>query len=138
MLTQIFLGAVMTLLTVAVQVIFIEIAANYMITLAARREAAEKPARPSLYLAGITLWMLLAFVLISLLWASLLVTIGALDKIQTAFYFSMVSFTTLGFGDIVLGEDWQVLSALIAANGLLVFGLNTAVIVETLRGTIKQ
>jgi hypothetical protein len=44
----------------------------------------------------------------------------------------MVSFTTLGFGDVTLPHDWRLLSGIIAANGLILFGLNTAFLIEIL------
>lgn len=41
---------------------------------------------------------------------------------------STVTFTTLGFGDITLDENWRLLSSFEAANGLLMFGWSTALI----------
>jgi hypothetical protein len=38
-----------------------------------------------------------------------------------------VSYTSLGYGDIVLSGQWRVLGPLEAINGLLLFGLSTAV-----------
>jgi hypothetical protein len=58
--------------------------------------------------------------------------IGAFDSLESAVYFSLVSFTTLGFGDIILGKEWRILSGMMAANGLLIFGLTTAVLVDFL------
>ncbi len=58
--------------------------------------------------------------------------LGTFDAFEPARYFSVVSFTTLGFGDIVLAAEWRLLSGLSAANGLLVFGLSTAFLVEFL------
>jgi hypothetical protein len=40
----------------------------------------------------------------------------------------MVSFTTLGYGDIVLGEGWRLLASFEAANGIILFGWTTALI----------
>ena len=36
--------------------------------------------------------------------------------LEPALYFSLVSFSTLGFGDIILDEKWRLLSGLTAAN----------------------
>mgnify|MGYP003674721669 CR=1 FL=1 len=52
---------------------------------------------------------------------------------EESVYFGFVAFTTLGFGDILLPLQWRLLGGMAAANGLLNFGLLTAVIVETLR-----
>ena len=52
---------------------------------------------------------------------------------QPAVYFSLVCFTTLGFGDITLPVEWRLLSALIGANGFLLFGWSTAYMFELMR-----
>lgn len=68
-------------------------------------------------------------------WAVTFYVAGVFDKFEPALYFSLVSFSTLGFGDIILGEKWRILSGLTAANGLLSFGWSTAYMVELVRRT---
>jgi Ion channel len=83
-------------------------------------------------LVGMTL-LLLASISISVwLWALCLMGLGIFQETETSVYFALVSFTTLGFGDIVLEKQWRILSGLMAANGLLIFGLTTAVLVDFL------
>lgn len=60
---------------------------------------------------------------------------GVFSELEPSLYFSLVSFSTLGFGDIVLDEKWRMLSGLAAANGLLSFGWSTAYMVELVRRT---
>lgn len=60
---------------------------------------------------------------------------GVFTELEPSLYFSLVSFSTLGFGDIVLDEKWRMLSGLAAANGLLSFGWSTAYMVELVRRT---
>jgi hypothetical protein len=48
--------------------------------------------------------------------------------LETAFYLSAQSFTALGYGDVLLSERWRLLGPLEAINGLLFFGLSTAVL----------
>jgi hypothetical protein len=83
-------------------------------------------------LVGMTLLLLASISICVWLWASCLMALGIFGDAETAVYFALVSFTTLGYGDIVLDKDWRVLSGLMAANGLLVFGLTTAVLVDFL------
>ena len=83
-------------------------------------------------LVGMTL-LLLASISISVwLWALCLLGLGVFHEAETSVYFALVSFTTLGFGDIVLEKQWRILSGMMAANGLLIFGLTTAVLVDFL------
>ena len=60
------------------------------------------------------------------LYAGMYLAIGALPDLETAVYFSTTSFTTLGYGDVVLGEKWRLVGAIEGANGLLLFGWSTA------------
>lgn len=66
-------------------------------------------------------------------WALVLIATGAVDGLEPAVYFSLVSFTTLGFGDIILDHKWRLLSAMIGANGFLLFGWSTAYMVDAIR-----
>jgi hypothetical protein len=67
------------------------------------------------------------------LWAFVLLATGAVSGLEPAVYFALVCFTTLGFGDITLPIEWRLLSALIGANGFLMFGWSTAFMVELIR-----
>jgi hypothetical protein len=69
------------------------------------------------------------------IWASVFIIVGAFDTLEPALYFSLVSFTTVGFGDITLGHEWRLLSALTAANGFLSFSWSGAYMVELVRRT---
>jgi hypothetical protein len=50
--------------------------------------------------------------------------LGEFSDFLTAFYHSMVNFASLGYGDIVMSEDWRLLGAIEASNGVLMFGLS--------------
>lgn len=79
----------------------------------------------------LTLWMFLAIVIEVWIWALLYLynpLITALPDLETAFYFSMVTFTTLGYGDVVLSGEWRTLASIQAANGVIIFGWTTALI----------
>ena len=52
--------------------------------------------------------------------------IGAIPDFETALYFSTVTFTTIGYGDVVLDKKWRMFGAIEAANGLILFGWSTA------------
>jgi hypothetical protein len=52
--------------------------------------------------------------------------VAGLSDFETALYFSTTSFTTLGYGDVVLDHKWRLFGAIEGANGLLLFGWSTA------------
>jgi ion channel len=62
------------------------------------------------------------------LWAGVLVLLGALQTYNDAFYFSLVTFATLGYGDIVLAPGYRIFGALGATCGSLMLGWSTALI----------
>ena len=79
------------------------------------------------------LFIMLAHTIEVWIWAVVLRLTGAVQGLEPSVYFSLVSFTTLGFGDITLSSDWRLMSALIGANGFLLFGWSTAYMVELVR-----
>lgn len=66
------------------------------------------------------------------IWAGFFLIVGAVPDFETALYFTTVVFCTLGFGDIILGTDWRLLSSITSANGMLLFGWSTAFIYEVM------
>lgn len=51
-----------------------------------------------------------------------------LTTFEEAVYFSTVTFSSLGYGDVVIDGKWRLLSAIQAMTGLLVFGWSTALL----------
>ncbi len=72
------------------------------------------------------------------LWAIALYELEIFIQFEASVYFALVAFTTLGFGDILLPVEWRLLGGMAAANGLLMFGLLTAILVEILRDTRQR
>ena len=70
-------------------------------------------------------------------WALLYLWIGEFAVLERALYFSTVTFTTLGFGDITLQPRWKLLSSLEAVNGIILFGVSTAFIFAVLRNLFE-
>ena len=58
-------------------------------------------------------------------WALCYVWRGAMPDLQAALYFSAVTYTTTGYGDLVLPEDWRLVGAIEALTGILMCGLST-------------
>lgn len=60
---------------------------------------------------------------------------GELATFEKALYFSFVTFTTLGYGDITLSEGWRLLSGIEALNGILLVGWTTALLFAVVQRT---
>lgn len=62
------------------------------------------------------------------LWGVAYYLIGGFNDMATSLYFSLSSYTTVGFADIVLPERYRLLGPLEAATGVLMFGWSTGYI----------
>jgi voltage-gated potassium channel Kch len=62
------------------------------------------------------------------LWASFYYWQSLFPDFETSLYFSLTSYTTIGFGDVVLPQKWRLLGAMEGISGVLLCGLSTAFI----------
>ena len=134
---EVFIGSAMIVVTTLIQGVFTMVGVEYM------RDYADRHNQPALLwstlrLAVFVLWLFLATIIEVWVWAVLYVVLGALESLETAVYFSTVTFTTLGFGDIVLDDEWRLLSSFEAANGLLMFGWSTALVFVGVQWTFEN
>jgi hypothetical protein len=124
-------GLGMMVLTIIIHSLFMVIGTKAAIWRRSRFGDVKNETVKALPLSVLTVWMFLAIVLEAWLWALLYLfspLISSLPDMETAFYFSMVTFTTLGFGDVVLTGQWRTLASIQAANGVIIFGWTTALI----------
>jgi hypothetical protein len=63
------------------------------------------------------------------LWAGLYRLLDIFADFETALYFSTITFSTVGYGDIVPTHGWRVLAALEGVNGFLLIGWSTAYLI---------
>jgi len=80
--------------------------------------------------------LLFLHLLEAMLWALLYMQLpgqAGLTDLGQALYFSMVTITTLGYGDVTLAPAWQVLAGMEGMVGIVVFGLTTAMLFAVVR-----
>jgi hypothetical protein len=77
-------------------------------------------------LLGCFFTLLLAHIAEAVVWGLFLRFSRLLHSIADGIYFTAVSITTLGYGDILLKYPWRHLGTLIAITGVLMFGCSTA------------
>lgn len=137
MLTNILLGTLMMVLTTLVHSIFM-VVTFYMLEFWATHGSTERPpARLTVVSGTILLLFTAAFVEVAV-WAGAYLAVGAINGLETSLYFSMVTFTTLGYGDVVLTEQWRLLAAIEAANGIIMFGWSTALVIAVVQRTFSS
>lgn len=83
------------------------------------------PVRATALLVGLAFWTVSAHLVEMALWAAAYVWLGAMPDAGGAAYFSMVTYTTLGYGDVLLPRPWQVLAGVEGLTGILMAGWST-------------
>lgn len=78
--------------------------------------------------ALIILLSLVAHLIEIALWAAVFMICGEFHEFGLAYYHSAVNYTTLGYGDLIMSPKWRLLGPLEGANGILMFGVSTAMI----------
>lgn len=103
-----------------------------------RRCAADRGFFVDMWAMGVVLLMLLAGHLLQIgIWAWAFIWCGEFEDFQTAFYHSAVNYASLGYGDIVMSEEWRLLGGLEAAIGVMMFGVSAALLFSVLGRLIK-
>lgn len=74
-----------------------------------------------LHVLQITLWG------VAYLWVP---GVTVLSSLEEALYFSIVTFTTVGYGDVVVDRHWRLMAGIEALNGILLMGWSTAVLIS--------
>jgi hypothetical protein len=72
--------------------------------------------------------LLLLHLLQIVVWAVFYQLDGCFPDFETSFYFSAASYSTVGYGDVVLTREWRILGAVEAVTGVLMFGWSTGVL----------
>ena len=126
MLQQLVIGMAAISASVAIQAAFMAAAGRLSRRV---RRPPTGPVAQALTIIAVVMWFFVAICAQCWLWAALLVTLGAVEGFEPAIYFTTVTFTTLGYGDIVLGPEWRLLGAFAATNGTIIVGWTTAMIV---------
>ena len=132
MLSNIAIGALLILLTTAVH------AGGMALSLRSiRNHAAIAGWRLHLNrvfrVGRVVLMMYLIAILEVLIWGVAYLAFDAIDGFEKAIYFSAVTFTTLGYGDVVLDGSRRLLSSLEAINGIIMFGWSTAIVIAAVQ-----
>ena len=92
----------------------------------------REPHRPKLALVlSVTVIWVLGMVTAGVwIWALTLRALDIFVTVEAAVYFSLVSYTTLGYGDVTLAPAFRILGAMASVTGILMFGLTTAFLVS--------
>ena len=125
MLIDLLLGCITVFISMGIQIAFVVYMIRYVLRIINREDHKTASLGFDTYVISIVLVMLFAGHLVQVsIWAMLFMYVGEFGDFMTAFYHSTVNFASLGYGDIVMSEEWRLLGALEASNGVLMFGLS--------------
>jgi hypothetical protein len=132
------LGLLAMVACLAFQALALVLAAHYLAR-AAKRPLGSKPRRAIfLQFAMLMIVLMLGNIAQIAFWALFYRALGAFEDLEEALYFSGVTFTSLGYGDVVLHGSVRLLAPLQAANGLMMFGITTALFIATVERSIAK
>ena len=69
-------------------------------------------------------------------WAGFYLWWGLFPDFETSWYFSLTSYTTIGYGDVTLPQKWRVLGGIEGFSGVLLCGVSTAFILIILNAML--
>lgn len=92
-------------------------------------------------LIDLTFWLSVIHIAEIAVWGLFYFWQGCLPDAESAFYFAGVTYTTLGYGELVLSKPWRMLAPLEALTGILMCGLSAgvffAVLLQLFRNQVK-
>ncbi|CAN5711816.1 potassium channel family protein [soil metagenome] len=122
MLTTLLSAALLVAITVVVHAFGISLLLRYSTNLNAH---ALRSAWPIAWILLRLVWWLLLIHLVEIaLWALFYQWRGCLPDAETAFYFSGVTYATIGYGDVVLAAPWRMLAPVEGLMGILMCALS--------------
>jgi Ion channel len=86
---------------------------------------------------AVVLFALAAHLVEIAVWAAVFLCCGEFQHLDTALYQSAINYTTLGSSDVIMSPAWRMLGPLEAANGMLMFGVSTAIVFTVLQGVVQ-
>jgi hypothetical protein len=85
----------------------------------------------------VTFLALIAHTVEGAVWALAFMACGQFPNFAAAFYQSAENYTTLGYGDVIMSPSWKLLGPLEASNGMLMFGVSTAVLFAVIQRLVQ-
>jgi hypothetical protein len=87
--------------------------------------------------AGASLVALTAHLIEIAAWAVPFALFGQFVDFSAALYHSAENYTTLGYGDVVMSASWRLLGPIEAADGMLMFGVSTAMLFAVIQRLVQ-
>ncbi len=134
MLSQLTYGAVLIAVTVLIHAVCLEGMIKLWRAISIEIKARWRVIAISLVVTGI----FAAHITEIWVWAIFYFFVEEIQTWESALYFSTSSFTTVGYGDLILSKEWRLLGSIEAINGMILFGWSTAFIFAGVRSIYEH
>jgi hypothetical protein len=125
MLVPLIVGCATVFISMGIQIAAVVYMLQYLFKIVSKTKDSNFSKGRTTYIISMVMTMLfIGHVVQVAIWAVLFMALGEFSDFSIAFYHSMVNFASLGYGDIVMHEEWRLLGAIEASNGVLMFGLS--------------
>ena len=138
MLLTLLIGSLALVINMMIQVVGIVLVLGYLLRHLDDHRSASGFRTETSVLGILVLALFAGHLLQFAIWALLFVQLGEFTDFNLAFYHSVVNFTSLGYGDVVMSEKWRLLGGLEAANGILMFGLSAGALLATMTRLFRK
>lgn len=128
MLNEILVAVAIVFVCLLLHVAGIMVMAEWLLR---RRELLEREGvriRHSILIIILFSGIMLLHLIETSIWALFYYTRELFSDFETSLYFSMTSFTTIGYGDVLLPHRWRLLGVMEGVSGVLLCGVSTAFI----------
>jgi voltage-gated potassium channel len=137
MIAQLLLALGLTSVTVLVHATGIVYAVLPLAGVWEKREVRRKAARPVMSLTRLVSGLLILHLFEMAIWAFAFTALAVLPDFETSLYFSMTSYTTVGYGDVLPSTSWRLVGPIESAAGVLMLGLSTGFIVAAVQRILQ-
>jgi hypothetical protein len=123
MLIKIFFAGGLVVVTVFIHAVGFDVLLRAIVRSRALDTSGFRPV--TRWVIGLTCWLILIHLVEIYVWGLFYLWQGCLPDAESAFYFSGVTYTSLGYGDLMLPKPWRILAPVETLTGILMCGLST-------------
>jgi hypothetical protein len=137
-LQALLIGSLTTVVNLAIQVMAILLILRRLQRRLDARSGDTELRLRSMVLGSVLVGLFVGHLLQFATWAAVFLVLGEFSDFKTAFYHSAVNFAALGYGDIVMSDEWRLLGPLEATNGVLMLGLSAGTVLSVMNSMLSK